>query len=399
MNNLPIRPILISFWSPPAVRPQAILLGKMVPEWLRQGIEPVLVTLEREGKWDIGAPFYELPHFTTNKYLRAVLPVYGAWTHKRYLERLFRSCEEIIKRHEINIVFSFSNPQASNILGAMLKQRLGIKFVSHFSDPWTDNPYKNLSEKQDELRQEKLVVMSSDRIIFVTEELKNLVMKKYSPELLARTAVIPHSFDPADYAAQARETGPDTMVFSHIGAFYKERNPALLLQAFQGLFAKKPDLRRRVKIRFIGGTNKYTGYSEEALQDEINRYGLQEHVESVPPVNFRESLRLMTGADCLVVIDANFAGSPFLPSKVVDYAGSRKPIIGITPEGSPTAQFLLGLGQAHFNYDQVGDLEKYLEKFIEGRLVPSINLDFLKQFEVKNTTQKLITKFREALNG
>jgi glycosyltransferase involved in cell wall biosynthesis len=41
----------------------------------------------------------------------------------------------------------------------------------------------------------------------------------------------------------------------------------------------------------------------------------------------------MRASDVLMVIDAPFAQSPFLPSKLVDYLGARKPILGVTPPG------------------------------------------------------------------
>ncbi len=103
-------------------------------------------------------------------------------------------------------------------------------------------------------------------------------------------------------------------------------------------------------------------------------------------------------SDCLIVIDADMPGSPFLPSKVVDYTGSGSKIIGITPTNSPTAQFLDRLGCKSFNYNEIDELSKYLEELISGKVDIKINKEYLKQYDVRSTTAKLIKQFNEVLN-
>jgi hypothetical protein len=55
-----------------------------------------------------------------------------------------------------------------------------------------------------------------------------------------------------------------------------------------------------------------------------------------PPVGYLESLALMRSSDGLLVIDAPADQSVFLPSKLVDYIGSERPIFGISPPGTAT---------------------------------------------------------------
>ncbi len=42
----------------------------------------------------------------------------------------------------------------------------------------------------------------------------------------------------------------------------------------------------------------------------------------------------MSGADLLLILDAPGRHSVFLPSKLVEYLGARRPILGITPPGA-----------------------------------------------------------------
>src|SRR3989344_1243295 len=342
-NANKIRPLCLSFWTPPAVRPQAILIGKMIPEWLRQWMHPVIITFETCGQWDIDAPIYKIPHLRMNKYLRRI-PLMADLMERNYYQKLFRLVAPIVQTHGLNIVYSFANPQSSNILGAMLKEKLGIKFISHFSDPWYDDPYETRFGR-----------------------------------------------------AAKKMLKQETYIMSHLGIFRKQRNPKMFFQAIRNVLTKRPYLYKTMAIKLVGSANAYTDYREKDLAEEIVRFGLEEIVEIVPTVSYKESLRIMRSSDCLVAIDANFNDSPFIVSKVIDYAASGTPIIGIAPEGNPTAEFLSNAGYRCFNYSQADELADYIEKLLDGKIKPQLNRAFFEQFHVSNTTIQLFDQFEEVL--
>lgn len=312
-----------------------------------------------------------------------------------YYRKIFKIANEAIKKHGCEIVFSFSNPQDSNIIGAMLKKKTGIKFVSHFSDPWYDSIYKSFSKfaAKKVLRKEEYIINNSDNIIFITEETKQLVMKKFNEKQFAKAKVIPHCYDLRDYPEVQKKSG-EKFIISYIGAFYKQRNPEMLFRALQ--IVKDKGINNFL-IQLVGSANHYAGCSEEAIIELADQYKIKNCIEIIPVVEYKESLRLMKLSDCLVVIDADTADSPFLTSKVVDYAGSGSVIIGITPDNSPTAQFLNNLGYASFAYNQDSELVDYLEKLISGNIKINLNQNFLKRYDVSKTTADLIKVFKELI--
>ncbi|MFA6552480.1 MAG: glycosyltransferase [Candidatus Paceibacterota bacterium] len=391
-----IRPLCLSFWAPPVLRPQSILIGKMIPEWIRQGLKPVIISYDN-GDWDINAPVYKISEFSAKNQFQS-LPIIRNIREWLYYEKAYRLAKKIIKKHDLNIVFSFSNPQASNIIGAMLKKRLGIKFVSHFCDPWYDNPYKKYTGRGGLKVKtlEAFIVKWSDKIIFTNDAATKLVMKKYPEEIRKRALDIPHCYDKRDYSEIKNNN--EKFTISHIGTFYDERNPELLFRALKPIIENFPALKNKFILRIIGGTSAYAGYTDEKLNNMIEKYGIQEIVNTTPPVPYKESLALMKQADFLVVIDANFKNSPFLPSKVVDYAGTGRPVVGITPNDSPTAKILKKLGSKSFNYDQEKELADYLKKLIAGEVQAEINSDEAGKFDVKETTAKLIGIFEKILS-
>lgn len=387
--------LFLAFWAPPLVRPRAIAAGKVVPELIRQGAEVVIVRYENAEPWEIDVPVYSVPEFTSGGVLQ-MFSFGRALLEGRNYRKIFLSIAEIVNNHTPDLVFSFSNPQQSNIVGAMIKKRLGISFVSHFSDPFVDNPYKTFSflGRRKVAAQERFIIRRSDRVIFTNQAAADLVMKKYPASWYAKARIIPHCFDPKEYPQQNEERlNPLRFTFRHVGAFYKKRNPEYFFEALSLLFKAKPHLRQRCRVELVGAVNDYADYSREKLEAARARCGLGDVVSILPVVSYRESLAAMRSADCLIVIDADVAASPFLPSKVVDYAGSGKPIIGVTPLGSPTAEFLREAGYRAFAYGESQSLAAYIGDLIEGTVQMTPNKNYLAQFNVENVVAQLLKEF------
>jgi glycosyltransferase involved in cell wall biosynthesis len=386
--------LFLTFWTPPAVRPRAIAIGKLMPEFIKQGLNPFILTYDNGGEWGIDAPIYKISQFKIHSLprilkLRSILKLFYYW-------RIFKQSEKIIKDHHIDVVFSFSNPQESNLVGAMLRKILGVPFISYFSDPWYDNSYKKFSKlaAKKVLHLERFIIKNSDRAVFINGEERDLVMKKYPKSWQEKTRVAYHCYSPDDYP-KIQKNSDGKYLFSHIGVFYKERNPEVFLRAAALAISRDQSLKTKIKIQFIGGTTKYGGYSQAALDDLIRKYNLQDLVETLPQVGYKESLGYMESADCLIVIDSDVPNSISLPSKLFDYAGSGTPIIGITPKHSPTQGFLSKLGYRSFAYQQVDELADYINKSATGGLSINLNREFLVRFKAANIAADYINVFYE----
>src|SRR3989338_1848784 len=384
-----MRILCLSFWTPPIIRPQSILIGKMIPEWMRQGISPVIVSYDVCGDWKINATVYHVPERTRRQFpnIPLIKQGYRLFEEHSYFEHLFKIVAPLVKKYSIDVIFSFANPQESNVLGAMLKKCLKIQFISHFSDPWYDNPYKKLKgfAARKALRDERFVISMSDRIVFTNDAALELVMKKYDDAAKKRAVVIPHCYDPEDYPKDIQKNKKFTI--SYIGAFYKERNPSLFFQSIEAVLDQYPKLKETLRIVLVGATSDYAGYSDEKLKKLITLHRLDDIVEVTPAVSYKESLKYMKEADILVVIDADYKGSPFLPSKAVDYAGAGKIIVGITPTDSPTAKFLKNIGYSSFNYSEGTLLSRHLEDIMLHRKAPVVKGEVLEKFHVRETTR------------
>ena len=107
----------------------------------------------------------------------------------------------------------------------------------------------------------------------------------------------------------------------------------------------------KFSIELIGG-----GKKAKFLLSEYNF----NNISVVEPVSYIKSLELMNSSDYLLVIDAPSDDvSMFFPSKLADYIGTNKHILGISPKGS-TNRILKELGYKCYNTTDIDGIRKGL---------------------------------------
>ena len=244
---------------------------------------------------------------------------------------VLKALREFISAHDYapDVLVTFGQPMSDHLIGLELKRRYGWPWAAHFSDPWVDNPfhrYDTLTRARN-LSLERSVMAAANRLIFTSDETIEMVMAKYPSEWRAKTRVLPQSFDPALYPPRAIEREP-ALTIRYTGEFYGRRTPKPLIAALRALLSTRPALLQNVRFELIGPVDPLTLVDSglESLPGEL--------LVIRPPVNFQESLALTASADGLMIIDAPAQKSVFLPSKLIDYIGAGRPIIGLTPPGA-----------------------------------------------------------------
>jgi len=257
-----------------------------------------------------------------------------------------------------DVLVTFGQPMSDHLAGLRLKRVVGMPWIAHFSDPWADSPYRYQKPLSHWLngKMERRVVQNADRIIFTSQETLDLVMRKYPREWVSKARVLPHCFDPELFPDdQSRDSG---ITLRYLGGFYKPRTPNSLIQALVRLHQERPAILHDVRIELIG-----TIANDVELIDAYR--DLPSGVLAFrPAVDYAKSLALMGSAAALLVIDAPFDESVFLPSKLVDYLGARRPIFAISPPGA-SAELVTRLGGLVANPNDVGDIAAKLARLIE----------------------------------
>lgn len=126
--------------------------------------------------------------------------------------------------------------------------------------------------------------------------------------------------------------------FAYFGDFYGKRSPAPLIEALNRLVQQDPAVSEQLGIEFFGNI-------ERKFHDLVQRSPVAIKCRKV---SYLESLREMTRKDILLLIDApsETGVNPFLASKLVDYLGTGKRILGITDVQGTAAELLRQYG--HF---------------------------------------------------
>ena len=241
------------------------------------------------------------------------------------------------RRFAPDLIVTFGDPMSDHLLGLRLASKLDLPWVAHFSDPWSDNPFRrhDLLANFVNRNLERRVVAGADRLIFTSPETVNLVMRKYPEEWRQKCSVLPHCFDAALYPPRTPAVG--TLVARHLGNFYGYRTPLPVFRALRLILDKQPEILRNVRFDLVGRIPRWVTYHPAFRRLPRNL------VRLVSTVAYSDALKLMSESDLLLVIDGPAELSVFLPSKLIEYIGAGVPICGIVPPGT-SANLLRRLG-------------------------------------------------------
>ena len=363
--------LFLTYAYPPKKYPRSIQISHLV-QYLRKEFPLEVITAPTESKGDpslisftpldnvLYAEKSPLTRFIEkvrgNKIKRAVLPD----AHYLWHFDLQQKASQVISNSDITTIVTFGQPMSTHISGLKLKNKFPhLTWIAHFSDPWIDNPFNddNVWLKFIKKYYQDAVFKTADKLVFTSQETIDLVRKNYPPSLFAKSLCLPHCFNKSLYPPLHSQKTPFTI--RYLGNFYGERQPDSLFKALKAL---PKNIFKDIRIELVGG-------STEVLENLIKSNNLQTTVFTKAPVDYLESLKLMEESDLLLIIDAPFENSPFLPSKLIDYIGANKPIFGITPSG--TSQKLIqemGFLVAHpKNSQEISEKLMQMIKFIRSQ--------------------------------
>ena len=291
------------------------------------------------------------------------------WRHQNMAPDKYKTWEPAVLRelatymreesYSPDVLVTFGQPFSSHVIGLELKRRYELPWLAHFSDPWVDNPFNRYDAHTTKvnLRLERRVCESADVLAFTSPETLDLVMRKYPLNWKNKACVVPQSFDEALFPAVSATTNPKLIV-RYIGNFYGHRTPAPLIAALRRTLAQDTNSLANVCFELIGVCDR------EMIRQNGGGDLPQGLLAVRSPVAYGESLRLMSEADGLLIVDAPGDVSVFLPSKLIDYAGADRPLLGFTPSGT-AATLIRQLGGTVADPSNIDEMSKSLEHFID----------------------------------
>jgi len=356
MNSSPTtRPsslLAISFSYPPQTEPRAIQVSRLLShlKWptvlLCEGSEDdVPITDSTVSTVRVPLPVTSLRQFSMRVASQFKIPVWFRTPDHLHpwKSRVLARVGEMIAGNQLQpeLLLTFSFPLIDSIIGLELKRLYGYPWIAHFSDPWVDSPFKEYDSltRALNLRLERDVVETADRLVFTSAETADLVMAKYPTVLRDKVRTLPHAYEAEIFLTPKLENN-GRMVIRYLGDLYSGRTPRPLFDALRQLVSSDPELVARFRFEIVGDIH----------QLELKSMGLEELPENLlvlrGRVSYDQSSELMASAHGLMVIDApapRGGKSVFLPSKLIEYVGAGRPIIGLTPKGT-AADLITDLG-------------------------------------------------------
>jgi len=304
----------------------------------------------------------------------------------------------------VDVLLTTSSPDTGHLVGLVLRERTGVKWVADFRDPWVRRltfaaPTRFHRRLHEWL--ERRVLERADRVVVTNEATRDDFLARHPAIPAARFAVIPNGYDPEDLAplreySRERAAMPAAMpaavpaavpaampaagqtpaarplVLAHTGLLSGKRTLAPLAAALAQLFAARPDLRPHLRVRQIG--------PRESVNDAIvARAGLGDVVAFTPPVDHARVLREMAAADILLLLEADEpAGSLITPGKIFEYLASGRPILALVPEGPAASLVRAAGGSAVVAPRDVEGVARVLAGWLDrGLPVPPERAEFL----------------------
>lgn len=326
-----MKAVFLSYAFPPQAAPRAVQVARLAKYSLLQIRVLCAGTPGTQPALRAGVEVMSFPDASSRWWRRAKRLLYLPDSERPWADRLARTvfAQDLIASGDVLI--TFGQPMSDHLAGLTIKRRLGVPWIAHFSDPWSDNPYlsPNPVSRLRLRSMERQVLAAADHAMFTSHETMELVMQKYPAGWREKASVLPHAYDPL---FQARTSPPQArdgaLVLRHLGNFYGQRNPLMLVQALVLLLRTQPSVLDNVRIELVG---RWVGHEGRSLADS----GLPEVLLTFrKSIEYEESLRQMRSADALLIIDAPFEKNVFFPSKLVDYLWARRPILALTPPGT-----------------------------------------------------------------
>jgi len=297
-----------------------------------------------------------------------------------------KSITEILQKENIDTIITTGPPHSMHLIGYELQQKVGVKWIADFRDPWTSISYhKELRlgkrAQRTHKRLEKQVLTSADTILVTSHTTK----KEFQGITNKPIIVITNGYDD-DYKGDAALDTDFTM--SHVGSLLSERNPKVLWQVLSELIKEHPGFKEHFKLQLIGVVSQeiVTSLQEYGLADYATLYGYLSHAEAV---EYQRRSQVLV----LLEIDSDETKG-IIPGKLFEYMAARRPIIGIGPQDWEVNDIVKKTETGVvFNYEDHSKLKSTLlrifKEYSEGKV--TLKTKDITEYSRKELTRELAT--------
>ncbi len=279
--------------------------------------------------------------------------------------RAFKKSLQIIKAHQINLIYSVTPPFSNALVGLMLKWFTRKPFVLDLKDDWVGSA---LFQQKPPLRQkidtlsERIIIASTDAVTTVTDEIFDTYYRRYtSLQISSKLHIVPNGSDMEEfYPLWQRTRTPQTECFTILSAssgFRKDyRDLTPFLQGLHLFFRRKPSARDKTKVVLLGD-----GRAREEYESLISNLGLQKVIHALEPVERKMFVEWLWQTDLFLLVQPR--GNTAAPSGTFYeyWATGKAPILLISETGAASNLLQKYNMGKHCLFSEIDQIAGYIE--------------------------------------
>jgi glycosyltransferase involved in cell wall biosynthesis len=271
-----------------------------------------------------------------------------------------RKALDLIKAENIETVITSGPPHSTHLIGQKIKEQTGIRWIADFRDPWTDiyyykELYHTLPARLYDQSLEKMVLSGADKIITVSEEVKNLLLSKI-PGFQEKIAVIPNGYDESDFENVAAFKN-EFFTITYTGTISMSYRIEQFIEAIDLL---PGEIKAKIKIRFVGNV------PDEILNLFKNK-NLGSMVEVLGYLPHKEAVGQMVNASLLLMaIPDSPDNRGIVTGKFFEYLAAKRPILAMGPTGGDVDLLVQRCNAGSlFSYSEIEPMSLFIQKIFE----------------------------------
>jgi glycosyltransferase involved in cell wall biosynthesis len=246
---------------------------------------------------------------------------------------------KLIKQFRPDVLWSTYPIATAHLIGSELHRRSGIPWVADFRDPMAQEGYPTDHKTWKQYQAiEQDAIRSASYSMFTTPGAARMYRQRY-PDCAERIEVLENGYDEESFAAlsaapggQALNRGAITLLHSGI-VYPQERDPTQLFVALARLKERGRLTSETLRVRFRAPVH------DEFVRALALEHGLENLVEVLPPVAYRQALQEMLNADALLVLQASNCNEQ-IPAKIYEYLRALRPIVCLSDARGDTRWLL-----------------------------------------------------------
>lgn len=274
---------------------------------------------------------------------------------KFWIRPSVRFLTQYLKENKVDVIISTGPPHSMHLIALKLKEKLNVKWVADFRDPWTNiDFYKDLklTEKSDRTHKklEREVLTKADRVICVGNtmgmELKNLGANKLE--------VITNGYDHEDLP-KIKPGLDEKFSIVHVGSINKDRNHPIFWKAIDELISESDEFKNKLEIKFIGKI-------DHDVKDQIKKYNLVSIFKHIEYVTHNQVMaELMKARILYLPINNTPNAKGIVTGKFFEYLASNRPVLTIGPTESDIQKIIIETNSGEvFDFENLNGIKKYI---------------------------------------